>query len=439
MDSKQLKLLLQEKENLTLEFKEKYTPKIDEDIVAFSNTKGGIILLGVDDKGKVKGQELTNELKAKINTLARNCKPSINVKIIFIDKIIIIEILEGNEKPYSCSSGYYRRLDGNSQKMNTEELKLLFQKSDKVPYEEKFNKEITFEDISLKKVNAILNEAKMSVIDISIKDILYNLNATQDNQIKNVGVLFFAKEPRKFILQCEMILIAFKGKDKIHIYDRKDIKDDLLTQFNEAVLFLKKHLNVRSEIKGINRKDIYEIPFDALREAIANSIIHRDYSIRGTSLMVEVYDDRVEITNPGGLVQGLNKQNLGKISLRRNQLIADYFSRMNKVERIGSGIKRMKEAMQKENLRTPEIQVSELNSFFTIIFKRPFTAQVNTEKTMEKILIIIKDNPKITQKEISEKTGLTRRGIEWNLQQLKEKGIIKRIGPDKGGHWEIIK
>ena len=82
MDSKQLKLLLQEKENLTLEFKEKYTPKIDEDIVAFSNTKGGIILLGVDDKGKVKGQELTNELKAKINTLARNCKPSINVKII---------------------------------------------------------------------------------------------------------------------------------------------------------------------------------------------------------------------------------------------------------------------------------------------------------------------------------------------------------------------
>ena len=114
-------------------------------------------------------------------------------------------------------------------------------------------------------------------------------------------------------------------------------------------------------------------------------------------------------------------------------------SRMNKVERIGFGIKRMKEAMQKENLRTPEIQVSELNSFFTIIFKRPFTAQVNTEKTMEKILIIIKDNPKITQKEISEKTGLTRRGIEWNLQQLKEKGIIKRIGPDKGGHWEIIK
>jgi len=93
-NSEQLKLLLKEKENLTLEFKEKYSSRIDEDIVAFANTKGGIILLGVDDNGNVKGEELTNDLKAKINTLTRNCKPSISVNIRQIEKIVVLEIPE---------------------------------------------------------------------------------------------------------------------------------------------------------------------------------------------------------------------------------------------------------------------------------------------------------------------------------------------------------
>ena len=134
--------------------------------------------------------------------------------------------------------------------------------------------------------------------------------------ITNAGILFFAKDPRRLIIQAQMTLIAFKGVDRVHIYDRWDVQDDLLTQFNAAVLFLMKHLNLRSEIKGINRKDIYEIPFETLREAIANAIIHRDYSVRGTSLMVEVYDYRVEIINPG-VFPWHQKKDFGKISIRR--------------------------------------------------------------------------------------------------------------------------
>src|SRR3989344_5619173 len=351
MDSETLAILLQEKENLTLEFKEKYSSKIDEDIVAFSNTKGGVILLGVDDTGKVVGQDLTNDLKAKINTLARNCKPSIEVFISHKDNIAIIKVPEGDQKPYSCSTGYFRRLDGNSQKMSTDELKILFQKSDRTPFEEKYNDEITFEDISVKKVNRFLAEAKVVLQkEITLQDILSSLGSAKSDKINNAGVLFFAKETRKFILQCQMTLIAFKGTDKVHIYDRRDVYDDLLTQFNEAVTFLEKHLNVKSEIQGINRQDIYEIPLSALREGITNSIIHRDYSIRGTSLMIEVYDDRVEITNPGGLPEGVTKEDLGKISVRRNELIADYFSRVHKAERVGAGIKYHLTKLRKNNI-----------------------------------------------------------------------------------------
>jgi ATP-dependent DNA helicase RecG len=103
MKLEEINLLIKEGEGLTVEFKERYSSKIDRDIVAFSNTKGGHILLGVDDAGSVKGETLTNKMKAEITELARNCEPGIHIKgIKQVGKIIVVEIPEGDEKPYSC-------------------------------------------------------------------------------------------------------------------------------------------------------------------------------------------------------------------------------------------------------------------------------------------------------------------------------------------------
>jgi ATP-dependent DNA helicase RecG len=117
------------------------------------------------------------------------------------------------------------------------------------------------------------------------------------------------------------------------------------------------------------------VPFEALREAIANAIIHRDYSVCGTSLMVEVYDDRVEIVNPG-VFPWHRKKEFGKISVRRNEHIADLFFRMDKVERAGTGIRRMREAMSVAGLPRPKIRQS---GFYTIVFKRPTESEVKKE------------------------------------------------------------
>ena len=157
-------------------------------------------------------------------------------------------------------------------------------------------------------------------------------------KINNARVLIFAEKIEKFIPYSEISLAAFKGNDKRYIYDRKDVRDDLLSQLNEAIIFIKKHLNVRSEIHEINRQDIYELPLDALREALVNAIVHRDYSMRGTSIYVEIYDSRVVIVNPGGVPSGITKANFGKESIRRNLIIADLFHRMGKVERLGSSL-----------------------------------------------------------------------------------------------------
>ncbi|MCK4666233.1 putative DNA binding domain-containing protein, partial [Candidatus Dependentiae bacterium] len=370
MNREDLDLIINEGEGLTVEFKESYTPRISRDIVALSNTKGGYLLLGVADDGNIKGVKLTNKLKSEIIDLARNCEPSIEIKeISSLGKIIIIKIEEGSEKPYSCSEGYYRRLDAVTQKMTQKEIKTIFTVSKNISFESQFCTDFKIKDIALKKIKGFLNEAKTSfkVTKINLASFLMSLGIYKKDKINNAGILMFAKNIEKYIPYSELVLVAFKGKDKTYIYDRRDIRNDLLIQLNESVEFLRKHLNIRSEIRGMDRYDIYEIPIDALREALVNAIVHRDYSLRGTSIYVEIYDDRVVIVNPGGVPSGITKSNFGKESIRRNLIIADLFHRMGKVERIGSGIGKMKSLIESSGLKPPDF---ELENFFRVTFYR---------------------------------------------------------------------
>lgn len=408
LSADQIQLLIREGEGLTVEFKEQYTPRIDEDMVAFANARGGTILLGVRNGGAVVGERLTNNLKARINSLARNCKPSLSVEMIQVGKVAAIVVPEGVEKPYSCGSGYYRRLDGSTQKMSHDELRTMFMENELMPYEEKIIKGFTFDDISMAKINAFTREAGIRIGRTNIPDFLRSLNVANETYVRNAGVLFFAKDVHRYLHQAQMTLLAFKGTKRTHIYDRRDVRDDLLTQFNEAIAFLKKHLNIRSEIRGVNREDIYELPLEAIREAVVNALMHRDYSIAGTQVSVEIYDDRVEIINPGGLPRGLSAQELGTVSIRRNQIIADLFFRMHKVERIGMGIQKMKIAMEEAGLRKP---LFKSNGFFRAIFQR------SPEFAMKKG----GPAPKETKKESGLQPEISTRSVPDQYQSLEER------------------
>lgn len=459
---KNIKLLIREGEGLTVEFKEKYTSRIDEDIVAFANTKGGAVLLGVRDDGALAGAKLTNDLKARINSLARNCKPSVSVNAAQIGEVLVVDILEGDEKPYSCSSGYFRRLNGNTQKMSHEEIRSMFRETDPFPFEERTARGFAFDDLSRAKVLAFTKEAGVNIGKTATADFLRSLKVADEKSVKNAGILFFAKNVQDFLPQAQMTLAAFKGTKKGHIYDRRDVRDDLLTQFKEAILFLERHLNVRSEIKGVDRKDIYEIPPEALREALVNALMHRDYSITGTQVSVEVFDDRVAITNPGGLPKGLSQKAFGKgISIRRNELIADLFFRLDKVERVGQGIQRMKDAMTDAGLKEPEFDT---DGFFRAIFhrsaeyslKRPKgagkaavagTPQKTPQKTPQIILTELETKladtmtgePRISRAKLADRLGISAHTVKEYINKLKKKGVLRRIGPDRGGYWEVTK
>src|SRR4030067_1910220 len=416
LDADKINILIKEGEGLTIECKERYPPNIDRDIVAFTNSKGGLLLLGVDDGGKVVGEKLTNKMKAEINAIARNCDPSIHLKNIRqVGKIVVIEVAEGDEKPYSSSSGYFRRLDAVTQKMTQREVRAIFRETDYTSFEDITRRDLSLKDISLKKVKSFLREANLSynISKANLAPFLTSLSICRKGKINNAGALMFASKIGRFIPHSESIFAAFKGTERTNIYDRNDVRDDLLIQFNEAVSFLKKHLNVRSEIREFNRFDIYEIPLDALREAIVNAIIHRNYAIKGTSIYVRIFVDRVEIENPGGLVEGMAKRDFGKSSVRRNPILADLFHRMDKVERMGTGINRMRTLMIEAGMKEP---VFEMDSFFRAIFYRDpryslktdeerrkepdKTTQKTTQNTTQKILEAISKKSDITQKEL---------------------------------------
>lgn len=167
---------------------------------------------------------------------------------------------------------------------------------------------------------------------------------------------------------------------------------------------------------------------------------HRDYYEKGAVTSIEIYDDRVEITNPGGLVSAIPESEFGKRSHSRNPLIFGLFARMKLVEQVGSGISRIKELMKNVDLPEPTFQKE---GMFTVKLIRPvrFEGKIREktrEKTREKIINAIRENKQITTSSLAIILGITEKGIEYHLQKLKNEKKIERIGPDKGGHWKVV-
>lgn len=253
----------------------------------------------------------------------------------------------------------------------------------------------------------------------------------------NAGVLFFAKKPFKYIITSRIRCVLFRDNDRVHILDKKEVDKGIIGNIEFAVRYLEEIVPVRFEIKGLYRKEFPQFPKDAYREAVVNAVIHRDFFDYG-EVAVEKMKDFIYINNPGGLVPYLKKEEFGKVSKPRNTLLADLLSRTYFMEKVGTGIKRIQEECKKNNNKV-EIKPSEYHFHVTFESSKEERMKGGSEKSLEKILSLIRENPKISAKEISEIIGISSRAVEKHLAKLKEKGFLKRVGPAKGGYWKIIK
>jgi len=443
-----LEAIIQAGESYQVEFKRNINSDISKEIVAFANSSGGRIFIGIEDDGMIHGVQATNELRARIQSMARDCDPAIAVELEVFNNIMIIQVPEGKNKPYRCTNGFYIRSGASCSKLSTQEIVEFIQSEGKVRFEDLRSPSVSYPAIlNEAAINRYLRLAGISGV-IGMDELLTNLGVLRDSGsgpvLNNAGVLFFAKQPASILPHCVVTCLLFKGNTKVHILDRKSFEFDLLTNIDEALMFVERHLNLAYEIKELRRKEILEIPEFVLREAIINAVAHRDYFERGANVQIDIFDNRVEISNPGGLPKGLKPENFGKHSVTRNSLIVSLLHRCNYVERAGTGIQRMREGMKEASLLEPTFEFS---NFFTIILprnkvvdKKPKDELEVSAKRMQRMLIIVKslrDDVALDVALLSERVGTTDRTIRLDLEILERFGWIKSAGVTRNTQYSL--
>lgn len=416
--------------------------------MAFANSSGGRVLLGVSDTGKIKGIQVTNRLKSQIQDIASNCRPKIQVYFEECGNILIINVREGDDKPYECSTGFYKRLGPNSQKITRNEIISFLKSEGKIRFDELVEPKFSYpKDFDKSKLTNFLKRAGIST-GIQAKDALIGLGVAEKQEgrlyFNNTGVLFFAREPQRLVPWSVFTVALFKDENGVDIIDRKEIAGSLFEIVDKVMDFVRLYAKVAYKFTGKPaREEIYEYPLEAIREAVINSVMHKDYFEHGHNNILKFFPDRIQIENiwvkPKNFV-------LGKTIFRRNHIIADLFSRIHFGEKMGSGMKRMKDVCKRENAPYPKISYTDTH--FYIVFKqsneylkmaKPDSGIIrSSQKSSQKIISLIKENPKITIGELADTVGISPRGVKKNIKYLKEKKLLKRIGPDKGGHWKIL-
>ena len=492
--NQKLKGIIEAGEGYHTEFKQSFDKSLVESVCAFANASGGKVILGISDSGKIIGIDTSNKVRSNVQNALRQLKPHLNIKIEVKANIIVIDIPNGKNKPYSCPRGFFMRMGANTQKLEGNEIIEFYKSEGRIRFEELICKEANFKkDFDSEAFNNFLDLAHITPT-IGHKDLLKNLGCLDsDNSMTNLGVLFFCKDI-DFIMNDAIIrCILFRGTENIDIIDDKSYKKGLVENIDNALGFIQRHTNVEVVVAGktLRSERIPDYPEEMLREAIVNAVSHRDYFDKSSQTVIKVFSNRVEISNPGGLPKNLDPKDFGKKSVTRNPRIAAMLNRIDYVERAGTGIKRMKQ-MAKNHKKKVRVKI-EHSAYYDITFYkkmqkedtekahrkytenipkiyRKYTENIPKDKNKSidfsdlddsrfryifginleefrslfsentlKIAWLIYNNPEMTAKEMAKKLSVTQRTVENCLSQLKEAQYIERSGSRKIGVWKVLK
>jgi ATP-dependent DNA helicase RecG len=445
MTQTELETIIQGGEGYKIEFKRSVNSDLAREIVAFANSSGGRIFIGIEDDGTVSGAVLDNSLRSRIETTANDCDPGIKVVMETVGNVIVITVPEGSAKPYRCTNGFYIRNGATTLKLNTQDIIEFIKTEGRVKFDELLVTDLDYatqlDDDAVKNYLSLSGITPVSNTD----ELLINLGVvvqTPSYVLNNTGALFFAKHPASVCPHATVVCVAYKGNQKVDILDKKEFSFNLIQNIDESISFLKRHLNLSFEISGKKRKETLEIPEVVLREAVVNAVAHRDYFEKGANAMIEVFDNRVEITNPGGLTKGLKPEQFGTKTLARNPLIAALLNRAGYIEKLGTGIPRIKKEMLAAEL--PEAQF-EFDGFFTVKLPRfsfetalARDLEVTAKKSARLAHLLRLFNIELFSVSIAASNlDTSERTIRNDLETLVEIGWLKSTGATKGKDYEL--
>jgi ATP-dependent DNA helicase RecG len=444
-----LRELIASGETITLEFKEKFDDRTLESVVAFANVKGGLILIGVSDRGEVKGIQIGKEtLQNWANQISQSTEPRVipEIELHEIDKKSVAAILikEYPIKPVSLKGRCYRRVGNSNRIMPAQEIAELHFHSTGMSWDKLPARDATLDDIDLEKVKRYIKKAN-GAGRRNIEDneeplkVLEKLELIKDGKPTWGAILLFRKGHKRFLSQAAIHCGMFK--EETLVIDDRMIEDNIIDQIDEAMDFIRKNINVKFIMTGRpEREQVWDYPLEALREAVINAVCHRDYTIL-SNIEVRIYDDKLIVWSPGGLPSGITLDELYSphSSKLRNKGIAEVFYDVELIEQWGSGIEKMRKACHRAGL--PEPIFEEYQGFRVIfrkdIFSEEYLRGLGLNERQVKAAMYVKEKGKITNKEYRELTELSDEGARIDLNQLVEAGVFQVKGKGRSAHYVL--
>lgn len=435
----------------------------------------GELWFGVAPDGRVVGLEANEKtLRDVSQAIGAHVEPRIYPHIEIAshnDKTCLRITFAGQEAPYFAYGRSYMRVADEDRQISARELEnlILHKNKEALRWDNQICEAgtVSLDTLDTVKIRRFVEKAELTWD--SPENALDKLELRKNGHLLNAVKLFFASQP-PLQLRCAV----FATTDSATIIDRHDFDGDILELVEEAQKYILKNIHIGMRLDGLYRVDVPEISMDALREAIINAFCHRDYR-DPDYIQIAVFKNRVEIRSPGGLYDGLTMEEMriGNVSRRRNPLIADLFRRIHMVEGWGRGMPLILE-------NAPSVQFRQIAGLFiasferpsfledttqdvidttqeTIIDKTPKKHQGNAKETTEKplknhlkttqkprknhkenLLSLLRTQPELSTKKMSDLSGLSLYSVRHHLEALRESGLIRHVGPSSGGHWEIL-
>ena len=425
-------------ENNRVEYKEKLNDSLEKEVVAFVNAGGGEIYIGIRNDGSTVGVENPDKVQLKIkDRLIGNIRPSIMGLFDILTEhrdgktIIIVNLAGGMEKPYyikdkgRSEAGCFVRIGSSSQPMTEAMIDGLMSRRHPVSLANMTSRR---QDLTFRQLKIFYEGKDKELNENFTRSLDFYTPAGKFNQV----AYLFADENKVSIR-----IGKYAGTDKMELIENEEYGDCSLVKAMQKVLDKLDIENVTQARKRPMKQRLEKsyVDKEVLHEVVINAFAHNDYS-SGDTPIIEIFEDKFVVTSYGGLVEGLVLEDFySGTSMPRNREIMRIFKDLEFVEQLGSGIPKIIKAYGRE--------VVSLNGKVLKIMLNfdGFAGNVGEktrEKTREKILNVMRSNPLVTTRELADLLELTPKGVEWHLTKLKKQGVIRRKGPDKGGHWEIV-
>lgn len=451
----------------------KDSKKYTKTVVAFANTQGGQLIIGIDDNTReivgVNESELFRMIDTIANAVSDSCEPQIVPIIepytIKNKTVIVVTIAAGPHRPYYLKSegkefGTYVRVGATSRPATKNKIRELELEGEKISWDElvcigyKVTKAAI--DKLCRDINHYREEMHKNVSDrlptVTVKN-LENWNILKKSENGYLALNAFVLLTGEYFRFSKTQCAVFAGTERGNFIDKQDYNGPLYEQIEKTYSFVLRNIRKSAKVEGLIRRECFELPPDAIREMIVNAHCHRNF-LDTSCVQVALYDDRLEITSPGGLCNGLTlEEALSGRSRQRNRAIAEVFNQMGLIEAWGNGLKNIRESAKNYGLRDPEF--IEMPETFRVNLFRPTDTEdgryigETSEKhrnndgdklnaSQKRILSLLSENAQLSAQKIAEKIGISSRNVESNIKKLKEQGILVRHGSPKDGYWEIL-